>query len=80
MRAGGQTLARIATLINSHPRLTGPLVKVLISHYLFDSIEQVKNTKPTKRCQHKTSQWQIKLNAKSDDNSDGISRMTHLFK
>ena len=23
----GQTLARVATLINSHPRLTGPLVK-----------------------------------------------------
>ena len=26
MRVGGQTLARVATLINSHPRLTGPLL------------------------------------------------------
>ena len=26
MRVGGQTLARVATLINSHPRLTEPLV------------------------------------------------------
>ena len=25
MRVGGQTLVRVATLINSHPRLTGPL-------------------------------------------------------
>ena len=25
-RVGGQTLARVATLINSHPRLTGPLI------------------------------------------------------
>ena len=25
MRVGGQTIARVATLINSHPRLTGPL-------------------------------------------------------
>ncbi len=25
MRVGGQTLARVATLTNSHPRLTGPL-------------------------------------------------------
>ena len=29
MRVGGQTLARVATLINSHPRLTGPLLYLL---------------------------------------------------
>ena len=28
MRVGGQTLARVATLINSHPRLTGALLKL----------------------------------------------------
>ena len=29
MRVGGQTLARVATLVNSHPRLTGPLLLVI---------------------------------------------------
>ena len=30
MRVGGQTLARVATLIHSHPRLTGPLKLIII--------------------------------------------------
>ena len=35
MRVGGQTLARVTTLTNSHPRLTGPSLfytKIVSSH------------------------------------------------
>ncbi len=29
MRVDGQTLARVATLVNSHPRFTGPLLLLI---------------------------------------------------
>ena len=36
MRVGGQTLARVATLINSHPRLTGPLAFLTLCDQAFN--------------------------------------------
>ena len=43
MRVGGQTLARVATLINSHPRLTGPLVCKIKSHTFQSLLHEMDN-------------------------------------